>query len=83
MATTPDNTPRRNRGPIIDPNYNFGSVTDKISSIVLAPGTHAGWWIGFGLSFLLMMVLFWSIAVLFCSSCGRTGAPRLIVLPRR
>jgi molybdopterin-containing oxidoreductase family membrane subunit len=63
----------RPRGPIIDPNYNYGTVTDKISSIVLTPGTHVGWWIGFGVSFLLVLLMLWSIAVLFVHGVGVWG----------
>ncbi len=73
MSTLHDNPPPRQRGPIIDPNYNFGTVTDKISSIVLTKGTHLGWWVGFGLSFLLVMVMLWSIAVLFAYGIGVWG----------
>jgi ferredoxin len=34
--------------PIMAPGYTFGSVTDKISAIVLARKTPMGWWLGFG-----------------------------------
>ncbi len=74
MSTLQENPPPSSRrGPIIDPDYNFGSVTDKISSIVLTPGTHMGWWLGFGASFLLVMVMLWSIAVLFARGIGVWG----------
>jgi hypothetical protein len=73
MSTTHERPPSDRRGPIIDPDYDYGSVTDKISSIVLARGTHLGWWLGFGASFMLMMVLLWSVVVLFAYGTGVWG----------
>src|SRR6184192_246550 len=47
--------------PVIARGHTFGTVTDKISSIVLTRKTPLGWWLGFGLAsmftFLLMMSL--------------------------
>ena len=37
--------------PVIAPGHTFGSVTDKISSIVLARKTPLGWWFGFLIAF--------------------------------
>ena len=34
--------------PVIAPGHTFGSVTDKISAIVLARKTPLGWYAGFG-----------------------------------
>ena len=47
---------------VIGPGHTFGSVTDKISAIVLTRRTPKGWLLGFSLSFLLMMLLFYAIA---------------------
>ena len=49
------------------------SVTDQISSIVLTEGTPRTWYIGFGVSFLLTMVLFASIGWLFVRGVGIWG----------
>ena len=57
---------------VLAPGYTFGRVTDKISSIVLR-GTPRGWYIGFGISFLLVMVLFTSIAYLLVAGVGVWG----------
>ena len=35
------------------------SVTDKISAITLSRRTPRGWLIGFGLAFLVVMVMLW------------------------
>ena len=39
------------RAPVIEPGYTLGSVTDKISSIVLTRPTSDGWFVGFGSRF--------------------------------
>src|SRR3954468_9502639 len=59
--------------PVIPPGYTFGSVTDKISSIVLTRKAPAGWWAGFLLAFLLANVLMVSIAYLFVKGIGIWG----------
>ena len=64
---------RAPRSDFIGPGHTFGSVTDKISTIVLTRRTPSAWWIGLGLSFLLMMALFYSIAVLFTVGIGIWG----------
>ena len=43
--------------PVLEPGYTYASVTDKISAITLSRGTPRGWWMGFGLAFLLVGVL--------------------------
>jgi hypothetical protein len=50
--------------PVIPPGYTFGSVTDKISMIVLTRRTPRGWVMGFGVSFLMVMVLLYAISYL-------------------
>src|SRR5260370_743992 len=40
--------------PVIGPGYTYGSVTDKISAIVLTRPTSLGWYIGFLIAFSLM-----------------------------
>ena len=61
------------RAPVIEPGYTFGSVTDKISAIVLTRPTSDGWFIGFGIAFLLMMMLLFAIAYLFAKGVGIWG----------
>ena len=41
------------RPPVIAPGHTFGTVTDKISSIVLTRKTPIGWYVGFGIALLL------------------------------
>jgi Ni/Fe-hydrogenase subunit HybB-like protein len=58
---------------VIAPGHTFATVTDKISSIVLARKTPIGWWIGFLLSFAIANVLFISIAYLLVKGTGIWG----------
>jgi molybdopterin-containing oxidoreductase family membrane subunit len=39
--------------PVLTPGQTIASVSDKISAIVLTRRTPRGWFIGFGLAFLL------------------------------
>jgi Ni/Fe-hydrogenase subunit HybB-like protein len=59
--------------PVIEGGHTFASVTDKISAIVLTKKTPLGWWIGFALSFFLLMVLLVSITKLVFVGVGIWG----------
>jgi molybdopterin-containing oxidoreductase family membrane subunit len=59
--------------PVIAPGYTFGSVTDKISAIVLTKGATRGWWIGFLIAFLLANMLFVSLGYLVLKGIGIWG----------
>jgi Ni/Fe-hydrogenase subunit HybB-like protein len=59
--------------PVIEPGHTFASVTDKISAIVLTQRTPRFWYVGFGLSFILVMVLLFGIAYLLTLGVGVWG----------
>jgi Ni/Fe-hydrogenase subunit HybB-like protein len=59
--------------PVIAPGHTFGSVTDKISSIVLARRAPLGWWLGFLLAFGLFNLLMISIVYLLVKGVGIWG----------
>src|SRR2546427_5018008 len=63
----------RSASPVIAPGHTFGTVTDKISSIVLARQTPLGWWLGFGTAFLLTGVLLVSLTYLCVKGIGIWG----------
>jgi Ni/Fe-hydrogenase subunit HybB-like protein len=63
----------RERPPIIEPGHTFSSVTDKISSIVLVRKTTIGWLAGFGVAFLLLMMLTVTIVKLLMTGIGIWG----------
>src|SRR6185312_9264271 len=65
--------PIETRAPVIEPGYTLGSVTDKISSIVLTRPTSNAWFVGFGVMFLLTMMLLFAMGYLFVKGIGIWG----------
>src|SRR5918996_66241 len=59
--------------PIIEPGHTFASVTDKISAIGLTGRTPRFWYVGVGVSFMLVMVLLFAIAYLITVGVGVWG----------
>jgi molybdopterin-containing oxidoreductase family membrane subunit len=59
--------------PVIEPGYTFASVTDKIGQIVLSRRTPLFWFVGFSISFLIMMVLLGAVGYLFARGVGIWG----------
>jgi Ni/Fe-hydrogenase subunit HybB-like protein len=59
--------------PVIEPGHTFGSVTDKISAIVLTRRTPLSWFIGFGISFFFTLVLLYAIGVVVGRGVGVWG----------
>jgi Ni/Fe-hydrogenase subunit HybB-like protein len=59
--------------PVIEPGHTFATVTDKISSIVLTRPTSNGWLVGFGVAFLLTMMLLFAIGYLLVKGVGIWG----------
>src|SRR6202140_2486241 len=59
--------------PVLGPGYDIGSVTDKISAIVLTRKTSFGWWLGFLVAFALLNLLFISLAYLLVKGVGIWG----------
>src|SRR5918997_573184 len=58
---------------VIEPGHTFGTVTDKISSIVLRKRTPVVWWIGLAVSFMLVNVLMGTITYLVFTGIGIWG----------
>jgi len=59
--------------PVIAPGHTFGTVTDKISSIVLARRTPLGWYAGFFAAFLFVMLLLLALSYLVLKGVGIWG----------
>ncbi|RME50757.1 MAG: hydrogenase [Deltaproteobacteria bacterium] len=57
----------------IAPGHTYGSVTDKISSIVLAGALPRSLYLGIAVSFLLVMLLFYTIGYLLVRGVGIWG----------
>ncbi len=59
--------------PVIGPGYTFRSISEKISSITLARRTPCGWWLGFGIAFVFVMVMLYTIFYLLFEGVGIWG----------
>jgi len=59
--------------PVIEPGHTFETVTDRISDIVTEKRTPAGWFLGFGIAFLLLLLLNYTIMYLLFTGIGIFG----------
>ncbi len=51
--------PRPAQSDVIAPGHTLSSVTDKITKIVLSRATPRGWYVGFGIAFVLVNLGLW------------------------
>jgi molybdopterin-containing oxidoreductase family membrane subunit len=65
--------PADDTAPMIEPGYTFGSITDKISAIVLTRRTPRSWFIGFAIAFTLLMGLVGAVGYLVVRGTGIWG----------
>jgi Ni/Fe-hydrogenase subunit HybB-like protein len=61
------------RRAIIGPGQTLASVTEKISSVVLAKQTPRGWWVGLGVSLALLMMFVSAVGYLLARGTGIWG----------
>src|SRR5215469_1308976 len=61
------------RTPVIGPGHTFGTVTEKISAIVLTRPATNGWFIGFGIFFMATMMMLYAIGYLVLKGIGIWG----------
>jgi molybdopterin-containing oxidoreductase family membrane subunit len=74
MSETPGRTSSVGQSaPVLEPGHSYRSVTEKISSIVLARRTPPRWFLGFGVGLTLTLVLFYSIGYLLIRGVGIWG----------
>ncbi|HZI95267.1 MAG TPA: NrfD/PsrC family molybdoenzyme membrane anchor subunit [Patescibacteria group bacterium] len=66
----PDNEPVSD---VLGAQHTFGSVTEKISTIVLSRRTPVGWYVGFAMAFCLVMLLMYSVGLLLVRGVGIWG----------
>jgi Ni/Fe-hydrogenase subunit HybB-like protein len=69
----PDESMNVSVPPVIATGYSFATITDKISSIVLTQRTPRGWFVGFAISFSLVMLLMYAIGYLLLVGVGIWG----------
>lgn len=60
-------------GYLIGPGHSLRSITEAIAGIVLRRGAPRGWFVGAALGFGLLMLFFYSAAVLFAKGVGIWG----------
>ncbi len=73
MADSKSKKSKFEKAPIIEPGHTYGSITDKISSIVLTKKIRKSWLIGFSFSFMLLMVFLGSTGYLLMKGTGIWG----------
>jgi Ni/Fe-hydrogenase subunit HybB-like protein len=59
--------------PVLAPGYTYGAVTDKISSLVLTRPFNWRWFLGVGVGFSLLMLLFVAVSYLLFEGVGIWG----------
>lgn len=59
--------------PVVGPGHTFASITDKISAIALTRPAGRGWWLGFGVAFALVMLLFYAVGYVLVRGVGVWG----------
>jgi molybdopterin-containing oxidoreductase family membrane subunit len=59
--------------PLVGPGHTFGSVTDRISTMVLQRRTPLGWWLGFATGFGLLQLLLIAVGFLLFKGIGVWG----------
>jgi molybdopterin-containing oxidoreductase family membrane subunit len=75
MATEPHHVPGDplNQPPVLEPGHTFGSVTDKISALVLVRPYNWRWIVGFAISLALTLMLLVAVTWLFIKGVGIWG----------
>src|SRR5438094_5236606 len=59
--------------PLLGPDNSYGSITDRVDSLVLSPGRHWWWWTGLLVGTALVLLLFLSMTVLLAYGVGVWG----------
>ncbi len=59
--------------PMVEGDHDYGSVTDKISDLTLKKRTPFGWFIGFGIAFLVAQLLLMTVTLLFAKGVAIWG----------
>src|SRR5215212_3789996 len=74
IGAMPDATALLARTPaVIAPGHSFDSVTETIAHTVLSKRTPIGWFLGFGIAFMLLMILNLTIGNLLMTGIGIWG----------
>jgi Ni/Fe-hydrogenase subunit HybB-like protein len=60
-------------GPLLAPGHSLASITNTISGAVLTRHTPRSWFVGFAVSFVLVLVLIYAVALLLLKGVGIWG----------
>ncbi len=73
MDTRDAAVPSPGEQPVLGPGHTFGSITDKVSAIVLTRPATRRWYLGLAVGFSLVMLLHVTIAYLLAEGVGIWG----------
>src|SRR5947209_13943702 len=74
MSSIPANSPAdKDTLDVLAPGHTYGSVTDKISAIVLTRKTGRRWYLAFTITFCLVILLTYSVGYLLAKGVGIWG----------
>jgi molybdopterin-containing oxidoreductase family membrane subunit len=59
--------------PVLEPGHTYGTITDKISTMVLTRKTPRGWFLGVGIGFAVVTVLVGALSYLLLRGVGIWG----------
>ncbi|MGH7599915.1 MAG: NrfD/PsrC family molybdoenzyme membrane anchor subunit [bacterium] len=59
--------------PVLEPGHTYGTITDKISTMVLTRKTPRGWYIGVGIGFAVVTLLVGALSYLLLKGVGIWG----------
>ncbi|MGE5303626.1 MAG: NrfD/PsrC family molybdoenzyme membrane anchor subunit [Alphaproteobacteria bacterium] len=58
---------------LVAPAHTMATVTDKISALVLTRPNPRAWWVAFGFSFVLVLILFYAVTAVIFTGVGLFG----------
>src|SRR5690349_17810275 len=61
------------RPPVLEPGHTYATVTDQVAAIALSGKTPRSWFVGFAISFALLMVFLYAATYLVATGIGIWG----------
>ena len=61
------------RPPVLEPGHTYATVTDQVAAIALSGKTPRSWFVGFAISFTLLMVFLYAMTYLLATGIGIWG----------
>jgi molybdopterin-containing oxidoreductase family membrane subunit len=73
VSETPPPDDYRAPLPVVQPGYGYGTMTDKLASVVLTPTTPLAWFVVIGIAFILLTGLLVALSYLLLKGVGIWG----------